>query len=100
MSRNRPHGPLSISAARAAGPDALVPSLLQDFVLDIAWAIPLLVLGTLAIGILSIRSVLKPIRDVSEMAAAIGPNTTTVRLPNEHIPTEIAPLIASVNRAL
>ena len=93
-------GPLSISVARAAGADALVHSLLQDFVLDIAWAIPLLMLGTLAIGILAIRSVLKPIREVSEMAAAIGPNMTTVRLPTEHIPSEITPLIHAVNRAL
>jgi two-component system, OmpR family, sensor histidine kinase TctE len=93
-------GPLSISVARAAGADALVHSVLRDFVLDIAWVIPLLVLATLAIGVLAIRSVLKPIREVSEMAAAIGPNTTTVRLPTERIPTEITPLIAAVNRAL
>jgi signal transduction histidine kinase len=34
------------------------------------------------------------------MAAAIGPNMTTVRLPTEHIPSEITPLIHAVNRAL
>src|SRR4029077_3404661 len=46
-------GPLSISVARAAGADALVRSVLRDFVLDIAWVIPLLMLATLAIGILA-----------------------------------------------
>jgi signal transduction histidine kinase len=93
-------GPLSISVARAAGADALVHSVLRDFVLDIAWVIPLLMFVTLAIGILAIRGVLKPIREVSDMAAAIGPNMTTVRLPTEHIPSEITPLIHAVNRAL
>jgi signal transduction histidine kinase len=95
-----PAGPVSISVARAAGADALVRSLLQDFVLAVAWVIPLLVLATLAIGVLAIRSVLKPIREVSEMAAAIGPNATSVRLPDEHIPIEITPLAAAVNGAL
>jgi len=66
-------GPLSISVARAAGADALVHSLLQEFVLDVAWIIPILVAVTLAIGILAIRSGLEPVRQVSEMAAAIGP---------------------------
>ncbi|MER9874505.1 ATP-binding protein [Mesorhizobium sp. M0195] len=93
-------GPLSISVARAADADALIRSVLRDFVLDIAWVIPLLVLITLAIGILAIRSVLKPVREVSEMAAAIGPNATGVRLSDEHLPTEIAPLVAAINRAL
>ena len=93
-------GPLSISVARAAGADALTRSLLKDFVLDIAWVVPLLVLFTLAIGILVIRSVLKPIREVSEMAMAIGPHTTGVRLSDEHLPNEIAPLVTAVNRAL
>ncbi|MER8972681.1 MULTISPECIES: HAMP domain-containing sensor histidine kinase [unclassified Mesorhizobium] len=93
-------GPLSISVARAADADALIRSVLRDFVLDIAWVIPLLVVITLAIGILAIRSVLKPVREVSEMAAAIGPNATGVRLSDEHLPTEIAPLVTAVNRAL
>ncbi len=93
-------GPLSIWVARAAGANAFVHSLLQEFVVDIAWVIPLFMLLTLAIAVLAIRGAMKPIRDVSDIAAAIGPASTSVRLPSEHLPSEIVPLVAAVNRAL
>jgi two-component system, OmpR family, sensor histidine kinase TctE len=93
-------GPLSISVAQAAGANALVSALLREFLFDVAWVIPLLVLVTLVIGVLAIRSGLRPIRDVSEMAAAIGPNTTSVRLPDDNLPSEVTPLVSAVNRAL
>jgi signal transduction histidine kinase len=93
-------GPLSISVAQAAGANVLVSALLREFVFDVAWVIPLLVIVTLAIGVLAIRSGLRPIRDVSEMAASIGPNTTSVRLPDDNLPSEITPLVSAVNRAL
>jgi len=93
-------GPLSVSVARAAGADFLVHSLLREFVLDVAWVIPVLVLVTLAIGVLAIRGGLKPVRDVSRMAATIGPGAISVRLPERGLPSEIAPLVGAVNRAL
>jgi len=40
-------GPLSVSVARAADADVLVHSLLREFVLDVGWIIPLLVIATL-----------------------------------------------------
>lgn len=100
MSFDSAAGPLSIWVAQAAGANALVHSLLQEFVLDVAWVLPLFILLTLAIGVFAIRSALKPIREVSEIAAAIGPSTTSVRLPEEHLPNEIVPLVSAVNRAL
>jgi signal transduction histidine kinase len=93
-------GPVSISVARAADANVLVRSLLREFVFDIAWVIPLLVLVTLVIAIFAIRSGLRPVREVSEMAAAIGPSTTSIRLPDENLPSEVAPLVTAVNRAL
>jgi two-component system, OmpR family, sensor histidine kinase TctE len=93
-------GPLSISVARVAEADVLIDSLLREFVIDLGWIVPLLVLFTLGVGILAIRSGLKPIRTISEMAAAIGPNATSIRLPETNLPSEISPLVASVNRAL
>jgi two-component system, OmpR family, sensor histidine kinase TctE len=93
-------GPLSIWVARAAGATALVHSMLEEFVFDIAWVIPLFMLLALAIAILAIRGTLRPIREVSEIAASIGPSTTSVRLPLAGLPSEILPLVSAVNRAL
>ncbi len=93
-------GPLSISVARSAGADALMHSLLREFVVDIAWVMPLLVVITLGVGIFAVRNGLKPVRAVSEMATAIGPSTTSIRLPDENLPSEITPLVVAMNHAL
>ena len=99
ISEDSAAGPVSISVARASGADMLVHSLLREFVIDIAWIIPLFVIVTLIIAVLVIRSGLRPVRQVSGMAAAIGPSTTSVRLPDESLPSEVTPLVAAVNRA-
>src|SRR5262245_47088995 len=62
-------GPMWISVARTEGSDALIESLLREFVFDAMWVSPLLMLATLGIGILAIRSGLKPVREISRMAA-------------------------------
>src|SRR6266853_5461505 len=93
-------GALSVSVARAADADILVHSLLREFVLDLGWIIPLLVIATLVVGAVAIRTAFKPVADVSQMAAAIGPGATSIRLPETNLPSEIIPLVAAVNRAL
>jgi len=93
-------GPLSVSVAHATETDALVHSLLREFVLDISWVIPILVVTTLAIGVFAIRSGLRPIREVSRIAASIDPNAIAVRLPEEGVPSEITPLVGAMNSAL
>ncbi|HMA72488.1 MAG TPA: HAMP domain-containing sensor histidine kinase [Xanthobacteraceae bacterium] len=93
-------GPISISVARAADADILVHSLLREFVFDVGWVFPLLVVVTVTVGVLAIRSAFKPITEVSQMAAAIGPGATSIRLPDKNLPSEITPLVAAVNRAL
>jgi two-component system, OmpR family, sensor histidine kinase TctE len=93
-------GPMWISVARTEGSDALVKSLLREFVSDAMWVTPLLMLATLSIGVFVIRSGLKPVREISRKAASIGPDATSVRLPEQRLPTEILPLVVSINRAL
>ncbi len=93
-------GPVSVSVARAEGANALVVSLLREFVVDIAWVIPLLMLATVGIGVFVIRSGLRPVREISELAARIGPSAISTRLPAGDLPSEIKPLVAAVNDAL
>jgi signal transduction histidine kinase len=93
-------GPLSISVARAGETNALITSLLREFVLDLAWLFPLFVFVTLAIGYWALRSGLRPVREISQRAAAIGPNAISERLPEKGLPSEIMPLVVAVNRAL
>ena len=98
--RGSPAGPVSVSVARAAEADVLVHSLLREFVFDIGWVIPLLVVVTLVVGVLAIQSAFKPIAEVSRMAAEIGPGATSIRLPDKNLPSEIMPLVGAVNHAL
>ena len=95
-----PVGPVSVSVARTAGADDLVSSLLREFVVDVAWISPIFMLATLGIGILVVRGGLKPLRAISRLAAAIGPHSTSIRLPAANLPTEIKPLVNAVNAAL
>jgi signal transduction histidine kinase len=93
-------GPVSVWVARAGGGTALVHSMLEEFVFDIAWVIPLFMLLALGIALLAVRRALRPIRELSDIAGSIGPSTTAVRLPRASLPNEIEPLVAAVNRAL
>jgi two-component system, OmpR family, sensor histidine kinase TctE len=93
-------GPLSITVAHEPEINPLVHTILRGFVFHIGWLIPIFLAITLAIGILAIRSGLRPLREVSHMASAIGPGATAIRLPEENLPREIVPLVAAVNHAL
>jgi len=86
--------------AAAGDTGDLAHELLREFIYDIAWVIPLFVAATLAVGVWSIRSALRPLRSVSERASAIAPDATGVRLPIDALPSEVVPLVAAVNRAL
>jgi signal transduction histidine kinase len=93
-------GPVSVWVGRGSGSTAIVHSMLEEFVFDIAWVIPLFMLLALGIAILAVRRGLRPVRALSEIAGSIGPSTTAVRLPQASLPSEIEPLVAAVNRAL
>jgi two-component system, OmpR family, sensor histidine kinase TctE len=100
MVLNSAAGPLSITVAHEPEINQLVHTILRGFVFHIGWLIPIFLTMTLVIGILAIRSGLRPLRDVSHMASAIGPSTTAIRLPESNLPSELVPLVAAVNHAL
>jgi two-component system, OmpR family, sensor histidine kinase QseC len=49
---------------------------------------------------ITLRYALKPLRDISEAAAAISPRSLHARLQTEEMPAEISPLVDSFNRVL
>src|SRR5882724_4852172 len=93
-------GPLLITVAHEPDINQLVHTILRGFVFHIGWLIPILLAITLAMGILAIRSGLRPLRNVSRMASAIGPSATAIRLPESNLPSELVPLVSAVNHAL
>lgn len=93
-------GPLSVTVARAADATELVHAVLWEFVLDVAWVIPLVIAATLLIGVIGIRRGLAPLRHISAKAAAIDAGSLSTRLPDDQVPSEIRPLIKAVNDAL
>jgi two-component system, OmpR family, sensor histidine kinase TctE len=93
-------GPLSITVAHEPDINPLVHTILRGFVFHIGWLIPIFLATTLLIGLLAIRSGLRPLREVSRMASAIGPSATAIRLPEGDLPSEVAPLVTAMNQAL
>lgn len=93
-------GPLSVTVARASDATELVHAVLWEFVLDIAWVIPLVVAATLLIGVFGLRRGLEPLRQTSLKAEAIDAGNLTLRLPEGDLPSEIQPLVKAVNGAL
>jgi signal transduction histidine kinase len=93
-------GPLWVSVAAVSDADALAYGIMKGFIVDVAWSIFLFAAAMLAVAVWSIRRGLKPVLAASEMATAIGPNATTVRLPTGDLPAELLPLVAAVNAAL
>jgi signal transduction histidine kinase len=77
----------------------------RDFALPFAGAgiilfslVLLFVFG--ACGYVTLRYTLKPLREISDSAAAISPQSLHARLQTNAVPTEVEPLVDSFNRAL
>ena len=80
--------------------DVYVDSLVKEFIEHIGWTLPVILLVALLISIWTIRSSLRPIKDLSDRALLIGPATRDLRLPTGEVAVEILPLIRAINSAL
>ncbi|GAB3049847.1 sensor histidine kinase [Stenotrophomonas tumulicola] len=49
---------------------------------------------------LTVRRMLRSVREASAEAARIGPGTLSARLPTDRVPTELAPMVSAFNGAL
>ena len=80
--------------------DVIIDDIVASFFPSVVWITFPLLLALLLIDILIFRRALEPVREASTTAAAIGPTSTEVRLPEGGLPTEILPLVHAVNAAL
>ena len=82
------------------GQDLAHHDVVASFFPRVAWITFPILLLLLAFDIMIFRRALDPVREASNTAAAIGPQRTEVRLPEQSMPVEIAPLVHAVNQAL
>ncbi|EME68479.1 two-component hybrid sensor and regulator [Paramagnetospirillum caucaseum] len=80
--------------------DAMTRSLVERFAREGGWLGAPFLLAMLLVSLVTIRNSLLPLRRLSEQAAAIGPASTDIRLPETDVPREILPLVHAVNSAL
>ncbi|WP_096701411.1 ATP-binding protein [Magnetospirillum sp. 15-1] len=80
--------------------DAMTRSLVERFAREGGWLGAPFLFAMLLVSLVTIRNSLLPLRRLSEQAAAIGPSSTDIRLPEAEVPREILPLVHAVNSAL
>ncbi len=78
----------------------LARALLEVIIENSAWAMLPLLLVPLGVSLFIIRRSLGPVIALSAKAAAIGPASTDIRLPEHGVPIEILPLVQAINQAL
>jgi signal transduction histidine kinase len=74
--------------------------IVSSYLGHIGWFTVAILALLLAIDIGIIRGALAPVLRASEIASAIDPAKTNLRLPEDDVPLELLPLIASMNQAL
>ena len=80
--------------------DVIIDDIVASFFPHVAWITFPILLLLLLIDIMIFRRALDPVRAASDTAASIGPTSADVRLSEQSMPTEIAPLVHAVNQAL
>ncbi|HUZ64024.1 MAG TPA: ATP-binding protein [Acetobacteraceae bacterium] len=96
----RDHGLGIVVAQGREQREALVNSLMSDFmVTGLGLLLPIGAAAVL-IGVLTIRAGLRPLRVASAAAARVDPANAGMRLPQAGLPREVLPLVSAVNAAL
>ena len=80
--------------------EALIESLLHDFLVSTVWLLVPIGAATVGVGVLTLRHGLRPLREASAAARRAGPAAPGTRLPSAGLPQELAPLVGAVNAAL
>jgi signal transduction histidine kinase len=72
----------------------------EEFLTDGGWLQVPFLLAWLGVSMLAVRRALAPLKQVSRVAENIDPATADTRLPTRNVPTELVPLVNSINLAL
>ena len=83
-----------------ANRDVLTDDIVASFFKNVGWITLPILMVLLVADIAIFRRALLPLRQASEIAEAIGPSRTDLRLPAETVPREVRPLVLAVNQAL
>ncbi|MGA7711738.1 MAG: HAMP domain-containing sensor histidine kinase [Rhizomicrobium sp.] len=81
-------------------PDVIIDDIVADFLRRVAWFTIPIIFFVLVVDILVVRRALRPVIAASDRARTIDPNRLDLRLPTQNLPSEILPLIETINQAL
>lgn len=96
-----PRGPWRVVVAQAnEQQEALLASLMPDFMISVAWLLVPVAAATVAVGVLTLHHGLRPLRVTSAAARDLGPSRPGLRLSVQGLPGELTPLVGAVNAAL
>ena len=76
----------------------LAHAVLLDFFADIVWALPVVAIATVAMGIWAIRSGLAPLRALSTEISRVTPGSRPACLAGRAFPGEVVPLVATLDK--
>jgi signal transduction histidine kinase len=80
--------------------DVLIDDIVAEFLPHVAWVIIPVLLVLVGIDLVIFGRALQPLVKASAFAKQISPVNTHLRLPEAHMPLEIAPLVHAINEAL
>jgi len=96
-----PSGAVTVQVSQSADHhDVLADTLLDELMDEYVWVVLLVFAAILVVTYVTLRSTLRPLTEVSEQAAAIGPANLDRRLETASLPLEVRPLVEAVNNAL
>lgn len=81
-------------------PAYLRKAVVDEFITDGNWLEFLFLFVLLGISIWIVKRAIAPIKKISALAESIGPANANVRLPIDRVPSEVLPLVRSMNTAL
>ncbi|MGA7328796.1 MAG: ATP-binding protein [Rhodomicrobium sp.] len=80
--------------------DVLIDDIVREFFTRVGWITIPILLFLLIIDVSIFRRALSPLLKASKMAEKIGPHRPDVRLPLDKMPSEVQPLVQTINQAL